>query len=56
MADKQDIKFTISHIKKAIWELSCINRLKPNTIDSKIIEELKLTLMMYQIKYKTDGD
>lgn len=38
-------KFIISHIKKAIWNLECANKLQSDTINIALINELKLKLI-----------
>lgn len=38
--------FVISHLKKAIFKLECVNKLVPNTVDEKVINELKTTLII----------
>ena len=36
--------FIISHLKKAIYNLECVNKLEKNTVDVASIIELKLLL------------
>lgn len=38
--------FVISHLKKAIYNLECANKLNPNTIDVALISELKSQLIL----------
>lgn len=44
--NKVEFAFLKSHIKKAIWDLECANKLKPGIIDEKLIVELKETLIL----------
>lgn len=54
--NKVELKFLISYIKKAIFNLECANRLKANSVDSKVIDELKLTLFEHQLKLKEEEE
>ncbi len=53
--NKNLLKFVISHLKKAIYNLESANRLteNPDFIDAKTIDELKLLLVETQIKLKS---
>jgi hypothetical protein len=42
--NKIQLAFLKSHIKWAIYELECANKMKPNTVDVELIIELKLLL------------
>lgn len=42
--NKIQLAFLKSHIKWAIYELECANKMKPNTVDVAIIIELKILL------------
>jgi hypothetical protein len=46
--------FLISHLKKAIWNLECANKLHSNTIDENIIEELKTLLLVLKVKIESE--
>lgn len=46
--------FIISHIKKAIWNLECANKLQPGIIPEKTIEDLKLKLLELKLIKKED--
>ena len=48
--NKCELAFLLSHLKKAIYNLECANKLVPNSIDEKLIEELKCILIEYKIK------
>lgn len=50
--NKVEFAFLKSHIKKAIYELEVANKLKPDCIDSKLIDELKLKLVELKIEEK----
>lgn len=56
--NKNLLKFVISHLKKAIYNLENANRLteNPDFIDAKIIDELKLLLVETQIEFKQNND
>ena len=54
--NKVELKFLISHIKKAIFNLECANKFKANSVDSKTIEELKLILFEHQLKLKEEEE
>ena len=43
-------KFVVSHIKKAIYEIECANKLAPGTVGDETIQELKLCLLENQIQ------
>lgn len=53
MKDKFILSFVISHLKKAIYELECTNKLKPNTIDTALINELKTQLILIKNERET---
>jgi hypothetical protein len=38
------LAFIISHLKWAIYNLECVNKLEENTVDSATITELKILL------------
>lgn len=42
--NKIELCFLKSHIKWAIFELECANKIKPNTVDIELIIQLKLLL------------
>ena len=48
--NKYTLMFAISHLKKAIWDLECANKLVQNAIDQKLIEDLKSQLIELKIK------
>jgi hypothetical protein len=48
--NKVESAFLKSNIKKAIWYLECANKISPGSVDEKIIEELKMTLLLIKIK------
>jgi hypothetical protein len=50
--NKCKLKFVISHLKQAIYELETANKIEENVVDNEIIKELKETLLYYQIKIK----
>lgn len=52
--NKVEIKFFLSHIRKAIWNLECAKKFDFEAIDDKIIEELKYKLIGYEIKLKEE--
>ena len=55
MKQKIENCFVISNVKKAIWNLECANRLRPNTVDKATIVELKLVLADLK-EQKESGD
>ena len=52
--NKCKLKFVISHLKQAIWNLETANKLdEENTVvDDSLMEQLKVTLIYYQHKLK----
>jgi hypothetical protein len=42
--NKIQLAFLKSHIKWAIYELECANKMKPNCVDVNLIIELKVVL------------
>ena len=42
--NKFEFAFLKSHIKKAIWNLECANKLKPGKVNKELIVELKVIL------------
>lgn len=50
--NKVEFTFVKSHLKKAIYNLECANKLSSDgvVIDSEIIEELKILLLELAIK------
>ena len=42
--NKIELCFLKSHIKWAIFELECANKIKPNCVDVELIIQLKLLL------------
>ena len=53
MNEKVLIAFVISHLKKAIYELECTNKLKPNTINADLISELKTQIILIKNECET---
>ena len=54
--NKVELRFLISHIKKAIFNLECANKFKEGSVDTKVIEELKLVLFEHQLKLKEEEE
>ena len=47
------IKFIISHIRKAIYNLECAEKLaQQDLFEHDLLKELKLTLLEFQIKLR----
>ena len=45
-----ELKFFISHLKKAIWNLECAQKFEENEFIKKTIEELKIISIQKQIE------
>ena len=43
-----------SNIKKAIWDLECVNKLRPNTVDEELINKIKLTLSIIVTEHEKE--
>lgn len=46
MKNKFELCFVLSHLKRAIWNLECANKLKEGTIDQKVIDDLKTEVIL----------
>lgn len=43
-----------SNIKKAIWDLECVNKLRPNTVDDGLINKIKETLSVVVMEHEKE--
>lgn len=48
--NKIELKFAISNLKKAVYYAECANKFKKNIVEHKIIEELKVALIIAQVE------
>lgn len=52
--NKIELKFAISNLKKAIYYAECTNKFKKNAVSEKILEELKIALIITQMEFKKE--
>lgn len=51
--NKCKLKFVISHLKQAIWNLETANKIDDEiVVEDPLMEQLKVTLIYYQHKLK----